>query len=249
MQLLGLIGYPLSHAWSATYFSDKFSREKITNIAYRLLPLKQIGMLPDLIRRHPELTGFNVTIPYKVAILPLLDDQDEKAREIGAVNTVTISRDGETFRLKGFNTDAEGFLSSLPEPLNHEKALILGTGGAARAVAWALKQRGIGFRFVSRQKKGGDTVDYNSINLNLLDDYTFIINTTPIGMYPDVEAAPNFPYALLSGKHFLYDLIYNPAQTLFLSKGLAAGAKTTNGYSMLVGQAEAAFRIFTRTQP
>lgn len=245
MRLLGLIGYPISHSWSATYFSEIFSRENISDMEYQLFPLARIDMLPELLQVQSKLIGINVTIPHKTTIVPFLHERDETARAIGAVNTVKISRDGKHLHLKGYNTDAKGFLLTLTDQVLPKKALILGTGGAAKAVAWALKQRNVESKFVSRKGTSNELISYNSITRSLLDDYTLIVNATPIGMYPAVDSAPTFPYALLSGKHFLYDLIYNPLETMFLKNGKAAGAKTQNGYSMLVQQAELAFKIFT----
>jgi shikimate dehydrogenase len=205
--------------------------------------------LEQLLFNNPELTGFNVTIPYKISILPFLDEIDEEAREIGAVNTVKIYRDQQRILLKGYNTDGIGFLQSLPDPFPHRKALILGTGGASRAVARALKKLGITYKFVSRSKSGEGFLSYEELGTDLLNNYTLVVNTTPAGMFPDADRCPDLPYHLLTKQHFLYDLVYNPEETLFLKKGKERGAQTINGYKMLIGQAEAAYRIFTSAPP
>lgn len=245
MKIFGLVGFPLTHSWSARYFTEKFEKEGITDQAYQLFPLQVIAGIKGLILKNPDLQGFNVTIPHKVSILPILDDTDQHAIEIGAVNTVKIYREGRAVLLKGFNTDAEGFLKSLPEQLNHRKALVLGTGGAAKAVAWGLRQRGIAYLFVSRTKKLNDTIQYEELDQDLLSEHTFIINTTPVGMFPGITNAPPLPYHLLDHHHFLYDLVYNPEETIFLRQGKQCGAQTLNGLPMLINQAEAAYRIFT----
>ncbi len=244
MQLFGLIGYPLTHSWSASYFNEKFAREGITDQTYRLFPIGELKLLDQLLFNNPELKGFNVTIPYKISIIPFLHEIDEEAREIGAVNTVRIYRGHHKLLLKGYNTDVTGFLQSLPDPFPHKKALILGTGGASRAVARVLKKLGIDFKFVSRSKSGEGFLSYEELGIDLLNKYTFVINTTPAGMFPDADRCPDIPYDLLTRAHFLYDLVYNPEETLFLKKGKERGAQTINGYKMLIGQAEEAYRIF-----
>ncbi len=244
MKVFGLIGFPLTHSWSAQYFKDKFEKEGIPGAEYRLFPLPQIKALKGFLKDNPELGGFNVTIPYKVSILPFLNETDAIAREIGAVNTVKVIRDGEHIRLKGFNTDAEGFLNSLPSPFHHQNALILGTGGGSKAVAWALKKSGVKFLMVSRLSQGSGFISYQEITREILQEYTLIINTTPVGMFPKVNACPLLQYETLTTDHLLYDLVYNPKETLFLRKGRENGAHTINGLRMLVGQAEAAWRIF-----
>jgi len=244
MVLFGLVGYPLSHSWSAAWFSEKFNREGITGHHYTLFPLQNLADLPEMLQVYPDLQGFNVTIPHKISIIPFLNELDDTARDIGAVNVVKVIRNQDGIRLKGFNTDAMGFLQSLPDLLTHSKALILGSGGASKAIAWALNRRGIEYLFVSETKSGPGFIGYGQIDSQLLADYTLIINTTPVGMFPDTDCAPPLPYLHISDRHFLYDLIYNPVETCFLSRGKQQQAQTRNGLSMLENQAEASFRIF-----
>ncbi len=242
MRLFGLIGYPLSHSFSKTYFTEKFSREKIQDARYENFSIEKIETLPELITAQPDLRGLNVTIPYKTSVLNYLDETDEVAAHIGAVNTIKIS----SGKLKGFNTDYIGFSRSLIPLIQpvHQRALILGTGGASLAVKFALEKLDIGFTFVSRNPKNENTIRYSDLTADILSEHLLIINTTPIGMYPNVEQAPEIPYHRLTGKHLLYDLIYNPELTLFLKKGKEKKAQTKNGYDMLVSQAEESWKIW-----
>lgn len=238
--MYGIIGHPLLQTFSPGYFNDKFERLGLTD-SYHKFPLDSIDELKAVLLAHPELKGLNVTIPYKEAVIPFLDELHDTAREIGAVNTIRI-RHG---KLKGYNTDVTGFRDSL-QPLlqsQHTQALILGTGGAAKAVAYVLKQLHIAYRFVSRTPDEGG-LSYAMLDPKIIEEHRLIINTTPLGMAPEVNDAPAIPYEYLGTAHLLYDLIYNPAETLFLLRGKEKGTMTKNGYDMLIGQAEAAWKIW-----
>jgi shikimate dehydrogenase len=239
----GLIGNPLSHSWSASWFFAKFRDERIRDHVYLDFQLATLDELPALIHDHPDLAGLNVTIPYKEKIIPFLDEVDELAARVGAVNTIRISRKDGKATLKGFNTDVPGFLRSA-DFSGFRHALVLGTGGAAKAVAFALDSIGISVLFVSRTKKDTKTITYDTITEGNLNQHTLIVNATPLGMYPLVNDAPPIPYKWLSKRHFLYDLVYNPPVTHFLAKGSLASARTQNGQSMLENQAEMSFRIW-----
>lgn len=245
MKLFGLIGYPLSHSFSEAYFKKKFAKEKIYDCDYRLFPISTISELIPILHENPELCGFNVTIPYKKEIFPSLTYVDPVAAEIGAVNTVRIIRNEQNIELHGYNTDILGFEYSLT-PLLHgrKKALILGTGGAAMAVAYVLKKNQISFQFVSRNPTN-DSIAYHQIDQQLLEEQTIIINTSPVGMCPNIIEAPALPYHLLNKKHLLYDLIYNPEITQFIKNGLAQECEVKNGLEMLQIQAEEAWNIFS----
>jgi shikimate dehydrogenase len=238
----GLTGYPLSHSFSKKYFSEKFKKEGITGCTYENYPLASIELLPRLLEtERPE--GLNVTIPYKEVVIPFLTRLDAAAAEIGAVNCIHFTTAGAT----GFNTDVIGFGRSLKPLLqpSHTRALILGTGGAAKAVAFTLTQLGIGFAFVSR-KADPAFLRYTDLDESTLRTYTVIINTTPLGTTPNVHEAPQLPYHLLGPQHLLYDLVYNPPETLFLQKGKMQGARVKNGAEMLALQAEASWEIWNR---
>ncbi len=243
---LGLIGYPLSHSFSERYFREKFLREEITGFEYRNYPLRQIAGIEGLVKAEKGLIGLNVTIPYKQKVIPYLGELDETARQIGAVNTIRITRDKGSVAMKGFNTDAYGFLNSLKPLLDqkHDAALVLGTGGASRAVHYVLGQLGIDCHFVSRNPSRGQ-LHYSDLCLPVISKHKLIINTTPLGTHPDTESFPDIPYDLISGDHILYDLVYNPAETEFLRLGRKKGAVTVNGLKMLELQAEASWRIWT----
>lgn len=245
MQLFGLIGYPLSHSFSMGYFATKFEDEKIPNCRYENFPIEDISLLNGIIQSNPNLIGLNVTIPYKEKVLPYLDEISEVAKEIGAVNTIRISRENDKVFLKGFNTDAYGFMESIKPMLGppHTSALILGTGGASKAVKFVFKKLGINYLSVSRNKND-NTVTYNELTAELLGVHKIIVNTTPLGTYPKVEECPPLPYQFLSRDHLLYDLVYNPAVTSFLSKGKEQGCNTKNGLEMLHLQAEKAWQIW-----
>ena len=242
-RLFGLIGYPLSHSFSKKYFAEKYEAEEIADAYYELFPIEKVEVLPNLINDLPNLIGLNVTIPYKQAVLPYLDEVSEEAAAVGAVNTIKI-RAG---KLKGYNSDVYGFQTALESFLGTnnrvEGALILGTGGAAKAVEFVLNRMNISFLKVSRSIEKGDIV-YENIDEHLLGNHRLIINTTPLGMQPNIETAPNIPYTYLSEQHFLYDLVYNPERTTFLAKGAQYGAAILNGLSMLHLQAEKSWEIW-----
>lgn len=250
MRLFGLIGYPLSHSFSRQYFTEKFRREGITDAAYEAFPLDDVNRVHELLKDHPQLRGFNVTVPYKQQIIPLLDALDETAQVVGAVNTVVCSpAAGGRFHLKGCNTDVHGFRQSLKPFLasHHERALILGTGGAAKAVEHVLRTIGIDCIFVSRDGKtldGKTVLTYAELNPYVMDAHKLIVNCTPVGTFPAVNEAPAIPYEAVTAAHFLYDLVYNPAETEFIRRGKANGALTLNGMDMLKMQAEAAWQIW-----
>jgi shikimate dehydrogenase len=244
MRKFGLIGYPLTHSFSERYFTEKFVREGVRDCSYTAWSLSAIADLPSLLT-DPELCGLNVTIPYKQQVLPYLTIQNEVVRAIGACNCIKILGG----KLEGHNTDVIGFEQSLIKKLqpHHTQALVLGTGGAAKAVGYVLEKLGIGYRFVSRKvgRAGADeNLSYEEVDGPLLLSHTLLINTTPMGMYPKVEEAPPLPYEALSPRHYLFDLVYNPERTLFLQKGEQRGATVENGYEMLILQAEESWRIW-----
>lgn len=244
MRLLGLIGFPLEHSFSPAWFTNKFKESGDLNIDYKLFPLESVNDFPSLLLEEPELIGLNVTIPYKEQIIPFLDELDETARLIGAVNTIKISKSDGTIHTKGFNTDYPGFRKSLEDNTPGNNALILGTGGAARSVAFALDQMMISYKFVSRSDNASRALKYPELTREMISEHTLIINTTPLGMYPDTETFPKIPYHYLSADHLLFDLVYNPEKTLFLQKGAKYGARTVNGLKMLQYQADISYQIF-----
>ncbi|MEY3432147.1 MAG: hypothetical protein RL131_83 [Bacteroidota bacterium] len=241
MRRFGLIGYPLSHSFSKKYFTEKFQREGLSDHQYDLFPIESIEGLKQVLADHPDLVGINVTIPYKEQVLSFLDERNEIVQEIGACNCIHRV-DG---KLKGYNTDVLGFIQTWEKKLNpsHKKALVLGTGGAAKAVHYACRQKGISYLEVSRTKRPG-TITYADLDDAVMKEYTAIINTTPVGMYPEVDQCPELPYESIGADHYLYDLVYNPSETLFLKKGAERGAAIENGADMLVIQAEASFAIW-----
>jgi shikimate dehydrogenase len=258
----GLIGYPLSHSFSKNYFNEKFEKENITDSEYELFPIKNIQELKSLIENQPALKGLNVTIPYKETVIPYLDELDETAKAVGAVNCIKIENyDSKDFKLqksnfrnqtlKGYNTDVFGFRQSIKPFLEtqHERALILGTGGASKAVHHVLKEIGIDCYFATRDKSGSENekiFEYKELNEYMIAAFKLIVNTTPLGMFPHVDTAPEIPYQHITSSHLLYDLVYNPAETEFLKRGKAQGASTVNGLSMLKQQAEEAWRIWNK---
>lgn len=248
MDLFGLIGNPLTHSYSKRYFESKFEREKIS-ARYELFPISSIEELPDLLHNNPELKGLNVTIPYKQEIIKHLDFIDHSARVIGAVNTVSIKKKNGKTILTGYNTDAHGFEMVLNDviPKNERKdALILGSGGAAKAVRYVLRKRGVVYRLVSRQGLKVDQLTYSMITRSVMQKYKLIINTTPLGMYPNIDESPDIPYKYISKDHILIDLIYNPEETKFLNAGRILKATTANGLTMFYQQAEAAWKIWNK---
>jgi shikimate dehydrogenase len=249
-KLYGLIGYPLSHSFSKGYFTKKFEKAGITDCFYDNFPLENIDLLPQLIATNPNLAGLNVTIPYKQQVIPFLDELHESAAAVGAVNTIKF-QDG---KLIGFNTDVYGFEQSLLPIINKKydqkydkktplKSLVLGTGGAAKAIFYILKKNNLNPTYVSRTKKQNQLI-YSHLDKAIIDENQIIINTTPLGMSPKIDTCPDLPYELLTENHILYDLVYNPEVTLFLEKGLQQGATVKNGLEMLHLQAEKAWEIW-----
>ena len=237
MDKYGLIGYPLGHSFSIGYFNERFENENI-DAEYINFEIPTIDDLPEVLASNPQLKGLNVTIPYKEKVLPFLDSVSPEARAIGAVNVIRVTHKGNKVTLKGFNSDVIGFTKSI-EPMlekHHKKALILGTGGASKAINYGLKSLGLETVFVSRYERPG-TIQYESITPEVVKEYNVIVNCTPLGMYPQSDVCPKLPYEALDSHNVLYDLIYNPDQTLFMKKGLAHGAQVKNGLEMLLLQA------------
>ncbi|MEN7549653.1 shikimate dehydrogenase [Rapidithrix thailandica] len=241
----GLIGYPLTHSFSKKYFSDKFEKEGITGSIYNLFEIPAIERLPEIIRNTSGLKGLNVTIPYKQDVIPFLTSLDSSAQKVGAVNVIKVRSNGD---LIGFNSDYYGFYKSLENLLagqKVQKALILGTGGAAKAVKAVLDDLQIQALFVSRNPgERSDCIAYEQVDQGLLNEYKLIINTTPLGTYPNIDACPELPYDLLDGTHYVHDLVYNPSTTLLMKKAEQQGSKVKNGYEMLVLQAEKSWEIW-----
>jgi len=246
MRLFGLIGKPLSHSFSAKYFAVKFDAENIADTEYKLFPLDDISEVTALIESNPDLQGFNITIPYKISILPYLDTISDAAKSVGAVNCVKIERNKSGVLLTGYNTDVYGFSESLTPALkpDHKNALVLGTGGAAKAVCYTLEGLGINYTLVSRSGNEVSILKYRQLTDKIINDNLLIINTSPVGTYPDMDKCPDIPYQFLSNKHLLFDLIYNPAETKFLRLGREAGATALNGSKMLELQAEKSWEIW-----
>ena len=246
MKKFGLIGFPLTHSFSQNFFSQKFEKEKI-NASYHLYPIEDISKILTLIHENKNLYGLNVTIPYKEAVIPFLNKLDDTAKEIKAVNVIKIEREEENIKLVGYNSDIIGFQDSLEPLLNkkHKKALILGTGGAAKGVAYVLKKLNIDFSFVSRNKKDKQFT-YEDLNADIINEHLLIINASPLGTFPETKVCPNIPYQYINKNHLLYDLIYNPEKTLFLQKGEIAEAQIKNGLEMLHKQALAAWKIWNK---
>ncbi len=240
MQRFGLIGFPLSHSFSQKYFTEKFVELGLTDYVYENFSLENIEELFTVLK-DPSLRGFNITIPYKKQVIPFLSGSSDVVSKIGACNCIQIN-DGQ---LTGYNTDVVGFEQSLVPFLkpNHSKALVFGTGGASAAVVFVLEKLNIPFQFVSRSVSD-KVIPYEKIDESILSTHHLLINTTPLGMYPNIEECPDIPYDLLGPQHHLYDLIYNPAQTKFLEKGALQGASTQNGQEMLILQAEESWRIW-----
>ncbi len=246
MRIFGLIGYPLSHSFSPGYFSDKFAKENINDAVYRLFPLESIEKFQQLLQEEPSIFGLNVTIPYKQQVMPFLSEIDATALKIGAVNTIKIERNDSNIRLKGFNTDYNGVLESLKDSKHHKQALVLGNGGAAKAVLFALDYLGIGYKLVSRTPSALHQISYQQVTPAVLKECSLIINTTPLGMYPNIDTCPPLPYEAIGPDHFVFDLIYNPEETMLIKKAKSNGAKTLNGLLMLHTQAETAWQIWNK---
>ncbi len=240
----GLIGRNIAYSFSKKYFTDKFALGSLEDCFYNIFDLPTLEAFPKLIAENPNLKGLNVTIPYKEAILPYLHKLSKSAAQIGAANVIRLTKKG---KLKGYNSDYYGFMKSLKPLLesHHKKALILGTGGAAKAVAFALNKLGILHTFVSREATE-KTIDYNRINATTFDNYHIIINCTPLGTSPNIKEFPPIPYEFFTNKHIAFDLVYNPEETVFLKKAKKKGAVTKNGYDMLVFQAEKAWKIWNK---
>ena len=247
-ELYGLIGYPLGHSFSQGFFNKKFAGEGI-DAEYINFEIPAITDLPEIIAAHPTLRGLNVTIPYKQAVLPYLDDIDPTAREIGAVNVIRITRDATGHvRLKGFNSDIIGFTDSISPLLigkDPKKALVLGTGGASHAVMAGLSRLGISGTLVSRSSRPG-VITYADLNEDCMASHTVIVNTTPLGMYPHVDACPDIPYRLVTSEHVCFDLLYNPDVTMFMQRCAEQGATVKNGLEMLLLQAFASWEMWHR---
>ena len=248
MRVFGLIGYPLSHSFSPGYFSQKFIKEGIEDATYRLFPIETIDKLTELLSNEELICGLNVTIPYKQQVLPFLDEIDETARFIGAVNTICVLRTAEGISLKGYNTDVIGVRKSLKGQEHHKNALILGNGGASKAVIYTLNQIGIKYTIVSRTPKENDQISYDQLSEEIIHENTLIINTTPLGMSPNINDCPPIPYQAIGQEHFIFDLIYNPEETLFMKKALQNGAQIINGKLMLYSQAEASWQLWNKCE-
>lgn len=248
MQKYGLIGYPLKHSFSSGYFNEKFKSENI-DAEYVNFEIPTINEFMKVVQENPNLCGLNVTIPYKEQVIPFLDELDKDTAKIGAVNVIKIVRQAKgKVKLVGYNSDIIGFTQSI-EPLimpHHKKSLILGTGGASKAVYHGLANLGIESIFVSRGKKDSTILNYEDITPEIMKEYTIIVNCTPVGMYPKVDFCPNIPYEHVTSNHLLYDLLYNPNETLFMKKGEEKGAVTKNGLEMLLLQAFAGWEIWNK---
>lgn len=244
MDKYGLIGYPLGHSFSISYFNQKFTDEGI-DARYENFEIPTIDLLPEILDSNPNLRGLNVTIPYKEKVISYLDTISPEARSIGAVNVIRVTHEGSKTILKGFNSDVIGFTRSIEPMLEkyHKKALILGTGGASKAINFGLKSLGLETLFVSRYEKEG-TIQYKEITPDVIKEYNVIVNCTPCGMYPHTEECPDLPYEAMDNHTILYDLIYNPDETLFMKKGMKYGASTKNGLEMLLLQAFASWEFW-----
>lgn len=242
----GLIGKSLSHSFSKSYLEEKFIKEHKSNFQYTNFDLENLDSFPELIEKY-KLSGLNVTKPYKESVIQFLNELDITAKEIGAVNCIKITQKNNTPYLIGFNTDYYGFAQSIKpflEPI-HQKALILGTGGASKAIAYALKNIGVDFYYVTTgEKKAPNYFHYNELNEYVLNAFKLIVNCTPLGMFPKADVCPEIPFQYITTEHLLYDLIYNPEETLFLQKGKAQGGVTINGLNMLKLQADKAWEIW-----
>ena len=244
MDKYGLIGYPLGHSFSISYHNQRFADEGI-NAKYLNFEIPTIDDLQQVLSENPELKGLNVTIPYKQQVMPFLDYISPEARAIGAVNVIRVVHEGKNVRLRGYNSDVIGFTQSLEPMLEgyHRKALILGTGGAAKAVAYGLKSLGLDYVFVSRYERP-NTIQYERITPEVVREYNVIVNCTPLGMSPKVNTCPLLPYEALDERNILYDLIYNPDETLFMQRGAEHGATVKNGLEMLLLQAFASWEFW-----
>lgn len=243
MNKLGLLGRNISYSFSKAYFKEKFENEQITDTTYENFDIESIDLLPSIVKNTSNLKGLNVTIPYKEVVIPYLDKVSKKAKAIGAVNTIKITKKG---KLIGYNTDCYGFKKTLKPYLqpHHKSALILGTGGASKAIAFTFKELGISYHYVSRQQSEGISFTYDSLTENTIKQHQIIVNCSPLGTFPNIEDCPNIPYNAITNNHILFDLIYNPEETKFLKLGKAQNAVTINGLNMLKLQAEKAWSIW-----
>ena len=247
MKTFGLIGYPLGHSFSKKFFTEKFEKEGLTDHQYLNFELDSIARFPSIFDQHDNISGLNCTIPYKQQIMPFLNEIDAEAKQVGAVNTIKIINTEAGMRLKGYNTDVIGFERSLSPMLteNHKKALVLGTGGASKAIKFILSKLGIEFCSASIEDELFENeIRYEDITSKLLQEHLIVINATPLGTFPKVDNCPSIPYEALTSSHVLFDLVYNPEVTLFMKKGQEKGAKTKNGLEMLHGQAMASWEIW-----
>lgn len=245
MDKYGLIGYPLVHSFSISYFNQKFADEGI-NAKYENFELRSIDQLLEVLDTNPNLRGLNVTIPYKEKVMEYLDSITPEAQAIGAVNVIRVTHEGRKTKLKGYNSDVIGFTQSIEPMLDkkwHKKALVLGTGGASKAINYGLKSLGLETVFVSRYERP-DTIQYQSITPEVVKEYNVIVNCTPLGMYPHTEECPLLPYEAMDHHNILYDLIYNPDETLFMKRGRERGADVKNGLEMLLLQAFASWEFW-----
>ena len=244
MDKYGLIGFPLGHSFSISYFNQKFKDEDIDAV-YENFEIPSIDLLAEVLDSNPELKGLNVTIPYKQKVMEYLDNISPEARAIGAVNVIKVIHEGKKIKLKGYNSDVIGFTQSIEPMLErfHKKALILGTGGASKAIDYGLKSLGLDTVFVSRYQRPG-TIQYESITPDVIKEYNVIVNCTPLGMFPKTEECPLLPYEAMDSRTILYDLIYNPDETLFMKRGAAYGANVKNGLEMLLLQAFASWEFW-----
>ena len=245
MRKFGLIGFPLGHSFSKKYFSEKFAKENIRDCSYENYPIHDLNLFPELIKGNPELCGLNVTIPYKTGILKYIDTTEPAIDEIGAVNVLKIKRINGKTRISGYNSDVIGIRDSILPVMNSKlrSALVLGTGGSSGAVSYALKKLGLKVTLVSRTRKPG-VICYEDITAELLKKTDLIINTTPLGLFPNTTARPEIDYSLLNKNHILFDLVYNPELTLFLESGKERGCKIITGLKMLYSQADRSWDIW-----
>lgn len=245
----GLIGYPLKHSFSQRFFTEKFKNEDIDAV-YSNFEIENVNDIISILNGNENIKGFNVTIPHKQAIIPLLKSLSDEAREIGAVNVVKVSHENGEISLKGFNSDVIGFINSIApliDAVKQKKALVLGTGGASKAVVYGLRKLGIEPQLVSRNK-GVDILSYNELKKDIIEAHPIIVNCTPLGTFPEINEHPPIPYCYLNNNHILYDLVYNPAETSFLRKAQEQGAITKNGAEMLELQALAAWNIWNKQE-
>lgn len=244
MDKYGLIGYPLGHSFSVNYFNQKFADEGI-NAKYINFEIPTIDHIIEVVSSNPELKGLNVTIPYKERVIEFLDQLSPEARAIGAVNVIRVTHDGGKIHMKGFNSDVIGFTQSIEPMLEnyHKKALVLGTGGASKAICYGLKSLGLETVCVSRYERP-ETICYKDITPEVVQEYNVIVNCTPVGMFPKTDQCPKLPYEALTDRNILYDLIYNPNETLFMKKGAERGAQVKNGLEMLLLQAFASWEMW-----